>query len=100
MQNKDIVEYKENFTDKDVLFLLFKCYSSLPSVDKVKCKNLVCELMKDDAKNVKYINCLAALYEKTNQTFEAIQTYKKILKSDPYNVEAKSDLKRLENREK
>ena len=100
MQNKDIVEYKENFTDKDVLFLLFKCYSSLPSVDKVKCKNLVSELMKDDAKNVKYINCLAALYEKTNQTFEAIQTYKKILKIDPYNVEAKRDLKRLEDREK
>ena len=91
---------KENFTDKDVLFLLFKCYSSLPSVDKVKCKNLVSELMKDDAKNVKYINCLAALYEKTNQTFEAIQTYKKILKIDPYNVEAKRDLKRLEDREK
>ena len=93
-------EKKENFTDKDVLFLLFKCYSSLPSVDKVKCKNLVSELMKDDAKNIKYINCLAALYEKTNQTFEAIQTYKKILKIDPYNVEAKRDLKRLEDREK
>ena len=46
----------ENFTDKDVLFLLFKCYSSLPSIDKVKCKNLVSELMKDDAKNIKYIN--------------------------------------------
>ena len=93
-------ENQENFTDKDVLFLLFKCYSSLPSIDKVKCKNLVSELMKDDAKNVKYINCLADLYEKTNQTFEAIQTYKKILKIDPNNVEAKRDLKRLEDREK
>ena len=92
---------KENFTEKDVLFILFKCYSSLPSVDKVKCKNLVSELMKDDPKNVKYINCLAALYEKTDQTFEAIQTYKKILKIDPYNMEAKRDLKRLEeDREK
>ncbi len=93
-------EQKEDFTEKDVLFLLFKCYSSLPSVDEVKCKNLVSELMKDDFKNVKYINCLAALYEKTNQTFEAIQTYKKILKIDPYNADAKKDLKRLENREK
>ena len=93
-------EKKENFTEKDVLFLLFKCYSSLPSVDKIKCKNLVSELMKDDPKNVKYINCLASFYEKTNQTFEAIQQYKKILKIDPYNVEAKRDLKRLEDREK
>ena len=93
-------EKKENFNEKDVLFLLFKCYSSLPSVDKIKCKNLVSELMKDDPKNVKYINCLASLYEKTNQTFEAIQQYKKILKIDPYNVEAKRDLKRLEDREK
>ena len=93
-------ENKENFTDKDVLYLLFKCYSSLPSVDKIKCKNLVSELMKDDAKNIKYINCLADLYEKTNQTFEAIQTYKKILKIDPSNQDARRDLKRLEDREK
>ena len=93
-------EKKENFNEKDVLFLLFKCYSSLPSIDKNKCKNLVSELMKDDAKNVKYINCLASLYEKTNQTFEAIQAYKKILKIDPYNAEAKKDLKRLEDRDK
>lgn len=90
----------ENFNEKDVLFLLFKCYSSLPSVDKEKCKNLVSELMKDDAKNIKYINCLADLYEKTDQTFEAIQQYKKILKIDPFNTEAKKDLKRLEDREK
>ena len=91
---------KENFTEKDVLFLLFKCYSSLPSIDKNKCRHLVSELMKDDAKNVKYINCLASLYEKTNQTFEAIQAYKKILKIDPHNAEAKRDLKRLEDRDK
>ena len=90
---------KENFDDKDVLFLLFKCYSSLPSVDKVKCKNLVSELMKDDPKNIKYINCLASLYEKTNQTFEAVQQYKKILKIDPKNMEAKENLKRLEDRD-
>lgn len=91
---------KENFDEKDVLFLLFKCYSSLPSVDKIKCKNLVSELMKDDPKNIKYINCLAALYEKTNQTFEAIQQYKKILKIDPNNIEAKESLNRLEDRDK
>ena len=93
-------EKKENFNEKDVLFLLFKCYSSLPSIDKNKCKNLVSELMTDDAKNVKYINCLASLYEKTNQTFEAIQAYKKILKIDPHNIDAKKDLKRLEDRDK
>ena len=100
LEKKLVNAKKENFTDKDVLYLLFKCYSSLPSVDKVKCRTLVSELMKDDPKNVKYINCLAALYEKTNQTFEAIQAYKKILKIDPYNAEASRDLKRLEDRDK
>ena len=90
----------DNYDDKDVLFLLFKCYSSLPSIDQAKCKYLISELMKDEPKNVKYINCLAILYEKTNQTFEAMQAYKKILKIDPYNMEAKKDLKELEDRVK
>ena len=90
----------ENFDEKDVLFLLFKCYSSLPSIDQNKCKYLISELMKDDPKNVKYINCLAILYEKTNQTFEAMQAYKKILAIDPYNMAAKKDLKDLEDRTK
>ena len=90
----------DNYDDKDVLFLLFKCYSSLPSIDQAKCKYLISELMKDEPKNVKYINCLAILYEKTNQTFEAMQAYKKILKIDPYNMSAKKDLKDLEDRVK
>ena len=100
IENKQKNVKKENFDEKDVLFLLFKCYNSLPSVDKVKCKNLVSELMKDDPKNIKYINCLVSFYEKTNQTFEAVQQYKKILKIDPNNFEAKKDLKRLEDRDK
>jgi len=45
----------DNYDDKDVLFLLFKCYSSLPSIDQAKCKYLISELMKDEPKNVKYI---------------------------------------------
>ena len=90
----------ENFDEKDVLFLLFKCYSSLPSIDQNKCKYLISELMKDDSKNVKYINCLAILYEKTNQTFEAMQAYKKILMIDPFNMAARKDLKDLEDRTK
>ena len=98
IEKKLNITIEDNFDDKDVLFLLFKCYSSLPSIDQVKCKYLISELMKDDPKNVKYINCLAILYEKTNQTFEAMQTYKKILKIDPYNMAAKKDLKELEDR--
>ena len=100
VQKKLNITLDDNFDDKDVLFLLFKCYSSLPSIDQTKCKYLISELMKDDPKNVKYINCLAILYEKTNQTFEAMQAYKKILKIDPYNVAAKKDLKDLEDRTK
>ena len=61
---------------------------------------LISELMKDDSKNVKYINCLAILYEKTNQTFEAMQAYKKILMIDPFNMAARKDLKDLEDRTK
>ena len=98
IEKKLNITIEDNFDDKDVLFLLFKCYSSLPSIDQVKCKYLISELMKDDPKNVKYINCLAILYEKTNQTFEAMQAYKKILKIDPYNMAAKKDLKDLEDR--
>ena len=45
--------------------------------------------------NVKYIKCLAILYEKTNQTFEAMQAYKKILNIDPYYMAEKKDLKDL-----
>ena len=100
IEKKLNIKIEDNFDDKDVLFLLFKCYSSLPSIDQVKCKYLISELMKDDPKNVKYINCLAILYEKTNQTFEAMQAYKKILKIDPYNIAAKKDLKDLEERTK
>ena len=100
LEKKFNITIEENFDDKDVLFLLFKCYSSLPSIDQNKCKYLISELMKDDPKNVKYINCLAILYEKTNQTFEAMQAYKKILKIDPYNMAAKKDLKDLEDRAK
>ena len=100
VQKKLNITTEDNFDDKDVLFLLFKCYSSLPSIDQAKCKYLISELMKDDPKNVKYINCLAILYEKTNQTFEAMQAYKKILKIDPYNIEKKKDLKDLEDRTK
>ena len=100
IKNKLNIENNEDFDDKDALFLLFKCYSSLPSIDQKKCKYLISELMKDDPKNVKYINCLAILYEKTNQTFEAMQAYKKILKIDPYNMAAKKDLKDLEDRAK
>ena len=39
---------------------------------------------------------MAGLYEKTNQTLEAMQTYKKILKIEPNNAEAKTNLSRLE----
>ena len=100
IKNKLNIQSNEDFDDKDALFLLFKCYSSLPSIDQKKCKYLISELMKDEPKNVKYINCLAILYEKTNQTFEAMQAYKKILKIDPYNMSAKKDLKDLEDRTK
>ena len=98
IEKKLNISIEDDFDNKDVLFLLFKCYSSLPSIDQIKCKYLISELMKDDPKNVKYINCLAILYEKTNQTFEAMQAYKKILKIDPFNMAAKKDLKELEDR--
>ena len=82
--------------ENECSFLLFKCYSSLTNVDISKCKNIIIALMKKEPKNVKYIDCLAGLYEKTNQTLEAMQTYKKILKIEPNNAEAKTNLSRLE----
>ena len=57
IEKKLNITIEDNFDDKDVLFLLFKCYSSLPSIDQVKCKYLISELMKDDPKNVKWANC-------------------------------------------
>ena len=82
--------------ENECQFLLFKCYSSLPNVDINKCKIIINLLIQKDPKNIKFIDCLASLFEKTNQTNEAVKTYKKILKIDPKNAEAKANLERLE----
>lgn len=87
---------KQALNMKDLNFLLFKSYFSLPTINYDKCEGLIKGLIKEDPNNLEYLDYLASLQEKTNRTHEAIQTYKSIEKIDPNNENAKMSLSRLE----
>ncbi len=70
-----------------------------PTVDSNKCNEIIQSLLKVEPRSIKYLDCLACLHEKTNQIFDAIKVYRKILKISPDNEEAKANLRRLEDRD-
>ena len=94
MENENPSQHK--ITKKDVDYLMFKTYSSMPTIDYEKCSNLINSLIQEEPNNVEYLDCLASLQEKTNKTKEAIDTYKKIILIDNNNENAKNSLERLQ----
>ena len=94
-KNKKIVETDKDYNNNDVLFLLFKLYYSLPDIDYDKCINIVKNLVRKDPKNIEYLEVLATLQEKTDHAFDAIKTYKQILRIEPNNNEIKKKINML-----
>jgi tetratricopeptide (TPR) repeat protein len=94
-KNKNIVENDKDFTNNDALFLLYKLYSSLPDVDYEKCYSIIKNLVRNDPKNIEYLEVMAKLQEKNDHTFDAIKTYKQILRIDPENSDIKTRINML-----
>ena len=94
-KNSNIVENDKDYTDNDALFLLYKLYSSLPDVDYEKCSNIIKTLLRNDPKNVKYLEIMAVLQDKMGHSFDAIKTYKQILRIEPNNSEVKKKISML-----
>ena len=94
-KNKKIVENDKDYTNNDVLFLLFRLYYSLPDIDYDKCSNIVKNLVRNDPKNIQYLEVMATLQEKTDHAFDAIKTYKQILRLEPNHSDAKKKINLL-----
>ena len=94
-KNKNIVENDKDYSNNDVLFLLYQLYSSLPDVDYDKCFNIIKNLVRNDPKNVEYLEIMAKLQEKNDHIFDAIKTYKQILRIDPDNNDIKKRINAL-----
>ena len=97
LESENPTEHK--ILQKDVDYLMFKAYSSLPTIDYDKCFNLISGLIDEEPNNIEYLDCLASLQEKTDKTKEAIETYKKIRTIDPNNENSKNSLARLQGGE-
>ena len=95
-KNKNIVEMNEkDYSTNDALFLLYKLYSSLPDVDYDKCSNIIKNLLRNEPKNIEYLEIMAYLQEKTDHAFDAIKTYRQILRIEPTNSDAKKKINLL-----
>ena len=94
-KNKNIVENDKDFTNNDVLFLLYQLYSSLPDIDYEKCSNIIKNLIRNNPKNIEYLEVMAKLQEKNDHIFDAIKTYKQILRFDPDNNDIKKKINML-----
>ena len=94
-KNSNIVETNKDYTDEEALFLLYKLYSSLPDINYEKCLNIIKSLVRNEPKNVQYLEIMANLQDKTGHSFDAIKTYKQILRIDPNNSEIKKKLNTL-----
>jgi len=99
-KNKNIVETDKDYTTNDVLFLLYKLNISLPDIDYEKCSNIIKTLVRNDPKNVDYLEHMADLQEKNQHIFDAVKTYKQILRIDPNNYEARKKLNSLNSNKK
>jgi tetratricopeptide (TPR) repeat protein len=94
-KSNTINEPNKDYTDEEALFLLYKLYSSLPDVDYEKCLNIIKSLLRNDPKNIKYLEILAVLQDKSGHTFDAVKTYKQILRIEPNNSEIKKKISML-----
>ena len=99
-KNKNIIEEDKDYTNNDILFLLYKLNISLPDVDLDKCSNIIKNLVRNDPKNVEYLEVMASLQQKMEHVYDAIKTYKQILRIDPNNFEAKKKLNILNTNRK
>ena len=98
--NKDLLEAERDYKFNDALFLLYKLYITLPDPDYNKCLVIVKALIRNDPKNVHYLEILAGLQEKKTNFLEAIKAYRQILILEPNNSEAKKKLNLLDINEK
>jgi tetratricopeptide (TPR) repeat protein len=94
-KNKNIVETDKDYTTNDALFLLYKLNICLPDVDYEKCTNIIKTLVRNEPKNIEYLEIMAELQEKNQHIFDAIKTYKQILRIEPNNYEARKKLNSL-----
>ena len=72
--------------------LLYKLYITLPEPDYSKCLSIIKELIRNEPKNIQYLEILAGIQEKKENFFEAIKAYKQILIIEPNNLDAKKKL--------
>ena len=94
--NKNILEAEKDYTISDALFLLYKLYITLPEPDYSKCLSIIKELIRNEPKNIQYLEILAGIQEKKENFFEAIKAYKQILIIEPNNLDAKKKLNLLD----
>ena len=91
-KNKNIVEEKKDYTNNDILFLLYKLNINLPNPNFDKCSNIIKILVKEEPNNMQYLEIMASLYEKTGNILDAIKTYKLILKLEPTNLDIRKKI--------
>ena len=94
--NKDLLEAEREYKFNEALFLLFKLYYTLPEPDYNKCLNIIKNLIRNEPKNIKYLEILASLQEKKSNFFEAAKVYRQILSLEPLNLEARRKLNLLD----
>lgn len=68
----------------------------MPDVDYDKCSNIIKNLLRNEPKNIEYLEIMAYLQEKTDHAFDAIKTYRQILRIEPTNSDAKKENKFIE----
>ena len=94
--NTSILETEKDYTISDALFLLYKLYITLPEPDYSQCLAIIKELIRNEPKNIQYLEILAGIQEKKENFFEAIKAYKQILIIEPNNLDAKKKLNLLD----
>ena len=94
--NKNLIEQDKEYKFNDALFLLFKLYVSLPEPDYNKGLTIIKALIRNEPKNINYLNILGSLQEKKGNFSEAIKAYRQVLAVQPNNIEAKKKLDLLD----
>jgi tetratricopeptide (TPR) repeat protein len=96
-KKKKNVENDKDYTENDILLLLYKLNSSLPQAEfnYDKCCNIIKTLIRNEPKNVQYLEILANLQDKNGYTFDAIKTFKQVLRLEPDNYDIKNKISQL-----
>ena len=90
--NKGLLEAEKDYNFNEALFLLYKLHIKVPEPEYNKCLNIMKALIRNEPKNVHYLEILADLQEKIGNFLEAIKVYKQIITIEPNNSEAKKKL--------